>query len=123
MLVAGVVMTVMGLALGEGGRWHLSTSGLGALVYLIVFGSIVGYTSYAYALRHASATIVGTYAYVNPVVAVLLGWLILHEAVTVRTFAAMGLILGLGAVLMIQLAPARKAPAKVHTGEHQAARA
>jgi drug/metabolite transporter (DMT)-like permease len=121
MMVAGLVMTVMGFALGEGARWHLSSSGLGALVYLIIFGSIVGYTSYAYALRHTSATIVGTYAYVNPVVAVLLGWLILHEAVTLRTFAAMGLILG--AVLMIQLAPARKAPAKVHTGEHQAARA
>jgi drug/metabolite transporter (DMT)-like permease len=121
MLTAGLVMTAMGVALGEGSRWHLSTSGLGALVYLIVFGSIVGFTSYAYALRHASATIVGTYAYVNPVVAVLLGWLILHEAVTLRTWASMGLILG--AVLMIQLAPARRAPAKVHTGEHQAARA
>jgi drug/metabolite transporter (DMT)-like permease len=114
-------MTVIGLSIGEAGRWHLSASGLGALVYLITFGSIVGYTSYAYALRHASPTIVGTYAYVNPVVAVLLGWLILHEAVTVRTWASMGLILG--AVLMIQLAPARKAPVKVHTGEHQAARA
>ncbi len=121
MVVAGVVMTLLGLALGEAGDWRLTASGLGALVYLIIFGSIVGYTAYAYALRHASATIVGTYAYVNPVVAVLLGWLILHEAVTLRTFAAMGLILG--AVLMIQLAPARKAPVKVSTGEHQAARA
>src|SRR6185295_192567 len=67
--------------------------GLGALVYLIIFGSIVGYTSYAYALRHASATIVGTYAYVNPVIAVLLGWLLLHEPVSSRTFVAMGMIL------------------------------
>ncbi|MEZ0335808.1 MAG: EamA family transporter, partial [Gemmatimonadales bacterium] len=121
MFVAGLVMTLLGLALGESRQWHLSASGLGALAYLIVFGSIVGYTAYGYALRHASATLVGTYAYVNPVVAVLLGWLILHESVTLRTFAAMGLILG--AVLMIQLAPARKVPAKVHTGEHQAARA
>ena len=81
----------------------MAAASLAALAYLIVFGSIVGYTAYMYALRHASPTIVGTYAYVNPVVAVLLGWLILHESVTVRTFAAMGLILG--AVLMIQLAP------------------
>jgi drug/metabolite transporter (DMT)-like permease len=103
MLAGGAVITLLGLVLGEAGDWRLSTEGLGALVYLIVFGSIVGYTAYAYALRHASPTIVGTYAYVNPVVAVLLGWLILHEAVTLRTFAAMGLILG--AVLMIQLAP------------------
>ena len=64
--------------------------GLGALAYLIVFGSIVGFTAYAYALRHASATVVGTYAYVNPVVAVLLGWLILHEAITPRTIARDG---------------------------------
>ena len=103
MLAGGAVITLLGLLLGEAGDWRLTSDGLGALAYLIVFGSIVGYTAYAYALRHASPTIVGTYAYVNPVVAVLLGWLILNEAVTIRTFAAMGLILG--AVLMIQLAP------------------
>jgi drug/metabolite transporter (DMT)-like permease len=103
MLAGGAVITLLGLVLGEAGDWRLSTEGLGALVYLIVFGSIVGYTAYTYALRHASPTIVGTYAYVNPVVAVLLGWLILNESVTLRTFGAMGLILG--AVLMIQLAP------------------
>ncbi|MBA3522813.1 MAG: EamA family transporter [Gemmatimonadales bacterium] len=105
MLVGGAAITVLGLLLGEASAWRLSPSGLGALAYLVVFGSIIGYTAYAYALRHASATIVGTYAYVNPVVAVLLGWLILDEAVTLRTFAAMALILG--AVLMIQLAPKR----------------
>lgn len=103
MLAGGAVITLLGLLAGEAGRWQLSGAGLGALAYLIVFGSIVGYTAYAYALQHASPTIVGTYAYVNPVVAVLLGWLILSEAVTLRTFAAMGLILG--AVLMIQVAP------------------
>jgi drug/metabolite transporter (DMT)-like permease len=58
----------------------------------VVFGSILGYSAYAYALRHASATIVGTYAYVNPVIAVLLGWLILHEPVTGRTFLSMAMI-------------------------------
>ncbi|MGI9042333.1 MAG: EamA family transporter [Gemmatimonadales bacterium] len=109
MLVGGAAITVLGLLLGEASAWRLSPSGIGALAYLVVFGSIVGYTAYAYALRHASATIVGTYAYVNPVVAVLLGWLILDEAVTLRTFAAMALIVG--AVLMIQLAPKRAVPA------------
>jgi drug/metabolite transporter (DMT)-like permease len=59
----------------------------------VVFGSIVGYSAYSYALRHASATIVGTYAYVNPVIAVLLGALLLHEPVGARTFIAMGMIL------------------------------
>lgn len=103
MMAGGAVIVLLGLLLGEAGAWSLTPRGLGALAYLIVFGSIVGYTAYMYALRHASPTIVGTYAYVNPVVAVLLGWAVLHESVTVRTFAAMGLILG--AVLMIQLAP------------------
>jgi drug/metabolite transporter (DMT)-like permease len=103
MLAGGVVITLLGLVLGEVGEWRWSAGGLGALAYLVIFGSIVGFTAYAYALRHASATIVGTYAYVNPVVAVLLGWLILREDITARTIGAMVLILG--AVLMIQLAP------------------
>jgi drug/metabolite transporter (DMT)-like permease len=121
MFAGGVVITLLGFILGEAGEWRLSASGLGALAYLVVFGSIVGYTAYAYALRHASATIVGTYAYVNPVVAVLLGWLILDESVTLRTFAAMGLILG--AVLMIQIAPRSKVPVDSVPRERQAARA
>jgi drug/metabolite transporter (DMT)-like permease len=102
MAIGGGLLTALGLALGEGPAWHLEGAGLGAIAYLVVFGSIVGYTAYAYALEHASATIVGTYAYVNPVVAVLLGWLVLQEPVTARMLAAMGLILG--AVLWIQLA-------------------
>lgn len=112
MLAGGVVISLLGLLLGEAREWSWSGAGLGALAYLVVFGSIVGFTAYAYALRHASATIVGTYAYVNPVVAVLLGWLILREAITARTIGAMVLILG--AVLMIQLAPGAhgKSPAR-----------
>jgi len=66
----------------------------------VLFGSILSYSAYTYALRHASPTIVGTYAYVNPVIAVLLGWLILGEPVTARTFVAMALIVG--AVVWIQ---------------------
>ena len=121
MLAGGVVITLLGLVLGEAAQWRWSSAGIGALAYLIVFGSIVGFTAYAYALRHASATIVGTYAYVNPVVAVLLGWLILREAITARTIGAMVLILG--AVLMIQLAPGahgKVAPRpEMPTGEHK----
>jgi drug/metabolite transporter (DMT)-like permease len=101
MIVGGAVIIALGLVLGEGSAWRFETRPMLALGYLIVFGSIVGYTAYAYALRHASATVVGTYAYINPVVAVLLGWLVLREAITIRTIAAMFLILG--AVLMIQL--------------------
>jgi len=104
MIAGGVVVTLLGLGLGEAGRVHLTTRGLGALAYLVVFGSIVGYTAYAYALHHAPATIVGTYAYVNPLIAVLLGALLLREPVGPRTFLAMALILG--AVLWIQFSHA-----------------
>jgi drug/metabolite transporter (DMT)-like permease len=88
------------VALGEAASWRLTMTGALSMGYLALFGSIVGFTSYVYALKHAPATIVGTYAYVNPVIAVLLGWWILQEAVTGRTFVAMGLILG--AVVWIQ---------------------
>jgi len=55
--------------------------GVGAIAYLVVFGSLVGYTAYIWVLDNAPAAMVSTYAYVNPVVAVFLGWLILHERV------------------------------------------
>src|SRR5207245_54040 len=79
MIVGGTAVALVGTGLGEWRAWHLTPKGLGAIVYLVIFGSILGYTAYSYALRHASATIVGTYAYVNPVIAVLLGWLLLME--------------------------------------------
>jgi len=93
MIVGGGAVALVGTMLGEWASWHLSTRGIGAIVYLVIFGSILGYSAYSYALRHASATIVGTYAYVNPVIAVLLGWLLLHEPISSRTFIAMGMIL------------------------------
>ena len=100
MIAGGGAVVVLGSLLGEWPRWHMSARGAGAISYLVVFGSILGYSAYTYALRHTSPTIVGTYAYVNPVIAVLLGWLILAEPVTARTFLAMALILG--AVVWIQ---------------------
>ena len=102
MIAGGVVVVLLGLLVGEAGRVHLTPRGLAALGYLVVFGSIVGYTAYNYALHHANATVVGTYAYVNPLIAVLLGALVLGERVGARTVLAMGLILG--AVVWIQLA-------------------
>ena len=101
MLAGGTVVSLVGTALGEWGAWHLHARGALALGYLVVFGSIVGYSAFGYALRHAPATIVGTYAYVNPVIAVLLGWLLLRESITGRMVAAIALILA--AVVWIQL--------------------
>ncbi|MBA3659404.1 MAG: EamA family transporter, partial [Gemmatimonadales bacterium] len=115
MVTGGAVLIVAGLALGEAPAFHLTWTGVGALAYLTVFGSIIGYTAYAYALKNAPPTIVNTYAYVNPVVAVLLGSVALHEPITTRTVAAMVLILG--AVIWIQLAPgAEQRPASAEAG-------
>ncbi len=109
MLIGGAVIGLAGLLRGELVAWQLTGTGAAALGYLIVFGSIVGFTAYGYALRHASATVVGTYAYVNPVVAVLLGWMMLHEELSARKLVAMAIILG--AVVWIQrsVTPARSA--------------
>lgn len=110
MLAGGALLVVVGLLRSEAGAWQTTPTGLWSLAYLIVFGSIVGFTAYGYALRHASATVVGTYAYVNPVVAVLLGALLLNEELSGRKLVAMVVILL--AVLWIQrsVAPG-KAPA------------
>ena len=100
MIVGGAVVALAGSLLGEWRAWHLSARGAAAIAYLVVFGSILGYSAYVYALRHASPTVVGTYAYVNPVIAVFLGWLLLREPITGRTLVATSLILG--AVVWIQ---------------------
>ncbi|MDH3291809.1 MAG: EamA family transporter [Gemmatimonadota bacterium] len=94
MLAGGTVLALIGLLRGEAASLTLSAAGVGAVLYLIVFGSIVAFTSYVYLLRHASPTFVGTSVYVNTVVAVLLGWVVLDEHVSLRTFGAMAIILG-----------------------------
>ena len=109
MIVGGAVVALFGTAMGEWRSWHLTLRGAGAIAYLVVFGSILGYSAYAYALKHASATIVGTYAYVNPVIAVLLGWLLLSEPITTRTIVAMTLI----AVAVVWIQLSHKLPSPV----------
>ena len=94
MCFGGGVLLLVGALRGEFAAWSFSLPGLGAIAYLIVFGSIVGYTSYVYLLKCAQPALVGTTGYVNTVVAVLLGWAVLQEEVTVRTFVAMAVILG-----------------------------
>jgi drug/metabolite transporter (DMT)-like permease len=82
LLVAGSVVT------GEFGDAVWSTEALLAVVYLIVVGSFVGFTAYVWLLQVAPTSLVATYAYVNPIVAVLLGWLLLDEAITLRMVVA-----------------------------------
>ena len=98
-----IVLLLVGLVRGEVGRFHPGavtfSSGL-AVVYLIVMGSLAGFTAYAWLLRVARTSLVSTYAYVNPVVAVFLGWLILSEAITTRTLLA-GAIIVIGVALIV----------------------
>lgn len=109
MLVGGLALGVVGILRGELPRVHLEQvsleSALG-LAYLIVVGSWVAFSSYVWLLRVARTSLVATYAYVNPIVAVVLGWLILSEPVTVRTFIAGGVILA-GVALIVTAASAR----------------
>lgn len=79
MVITGLVMTSLGLALGDASRWHWSASGIAALLYLAVLGSCLAYGAYFWLVHQVTPAQLGTYAYVNPAVAVLLGWLILDE--------------------------------------------
>jgi drug/metabolite transporter (DMT)-like permease len=94
MLVAGAALTLVGSAAGEWGRIGFSARSLGALAYLVVFGSIVAYGSFIYAMQKLPLSIVSTYAYINPVIAIILGWMLLGEPLGWRVWAATAVILG-----------------------------
>ncbi|OGV01868.1 MAG: multidrug DMT transporter permease [Ignavibacteria bacterium RIFOXYB2_FULL_36_7] len=79
MIIAGVAQAVLGLLLGEAPEFNLTGNGLWAFVYLTLVGSIFGYGSYIYAISHLPLSFVSTYAYINPVIALFLGWLVLDE--------------------------------------------
>jgi drug/metabolite transporter (DMT)-like permease len=80
-LAAGVANFLFALLAGDFSRVVWTTRGVSAVMYLVVCGSWIGYTAYIWLLEHVPTSKVSTYAYVNPVVAVFLGWLILHEHV------------------------------------------
>ena len=111
MLAAGAILGVAGLARGE--RIHvLSTTSLVALGYLVVFGSLVAFTVYGWLLRHAPTPLLSTYAYVNPAVAVFLGWAFAGEHVGGREVAAGLVILSSVALLALAREP-REGPAPI----------
>ncbi len=93
MLIAGILQTLLGFALGEQDSFQLTQNGFFALAYLILFGSIIGYASYIYSVSNLPLSLVSTYAYINPVIALLLGWYFLDEPLTTTVFIAAGLIL------------------------------
>ncbi len=112
-LAGGIALWIGGFLTGEFHDFHLaaiSTRSWLAVAYLIVFGSGIGFTAYIYILKNSTAARVATYAFVNPVVALLLGWLFYSEQLTLRTFLAAAVILG--AVILVITAPHRVAEPK-----------
>ncbi|HEY4412555.1 MAG TPA: EamA family transporter [Gaiellaceae bacterium] len=113
MLTASVILFVISAAKGDLGHVHasaLSLTSVGSIAYLVGFGSILAYTAYGWLLRNAATPLLSTYAYVNPAVAVLLGWAFVGEHLGARELVA-GLVV-LASVALILVAR-RPAPAKV----------
>jgi drug/metabolite transporter (DMT)-like permease len=112
MICGGVLLTLAGLFMGEHHRFdasRISLLSIGAFVYLVIIGALVGYTAYIFLLRHCDPAKVATYAYVNPIVAVLLGALFADERLTARTVLAAGLIIG-SVALVITVQQTRPKP-------------
>jgi drug/metabolite transporter (DMT)-like permease len=109
-LCGGAALWITALFAGEMGRFHPAAAPLRAWMavgYLFVFGSCIGFTAYLYILKKSTAARVGTYAFVNPIVALIIGWLLGGEALTPRTLLAAAVILT--AVVLVITAPHRDA--------------
>jgi drug/metabolite transporter (DMT)-like permease len=112
--IAGAILCLMGVVAGEAPRWVWNPAALSALAYLIVFGSCFAFAAYIWLVHEVSPAVLGTYAYVNPLVAVVLGWWLLDEALGDLQVA--GMVITLAGVLLVTLPQARRAPVDVpHT--------
>lgn len=108
MLAGGALLALLGAATGEVGALRsgaVSFASLAGFAYLVVFGSLLGFTAYVWLLRTAPTSLVGTYAYVNPVVAVLLGTVLLDEALSWRMLAGGGVVLAAVVLLVTRPGP------------------
>lgn len=111
MAIGGALLFVVGLAWGE--RFtpgEYSASSWAAWGYLVVFGSVVAFSAYVWLLQAANISLVATYAYVNPLVAVLLGWLVLGEAVTTPIIAGGAVVIAAVMIVVSTERPQRKRP-------------
>jgi drug/metabolite transporter (DMT)-like permease len=117
MLAAGLLLGLTGSASGEIGRvdpGRITSGSLGALAYLVVFGSLGAFTAYGWLLRNVPTRVLATHAYVNPVVAVALGWVVLGEPITGATILA-GLLVLVSVVLLVGL-PERRPRQPIPSG-------
>jgi drug/metabolite transporter (DMT)-like permease len=102
MLAGGLIVGVIGVAIGELPRYHVNPRTFAALVYLTLLGSVVAYSAYVYALAKLRTSQTSLYAYVNPVIAVIAGWLILDEELTWSSIV--GMVIILAGVALVQTA-------------------
>ena len=111
MLVGGGGLLLVGLVSGESGQLQIdsfSTASVAALLYLVLFGSVLAYTAYTWLLQNTTVSRVSTYAYVNPLVAIFLGSLLLHESIDV--FIVLGALMIVAAVIVVIRTEATKTP-------------
>jgi drug/metabolite transporter (DMT)-like permease len=92
MFLGGVMMTATGLAIGEAERWHWSMPGLLSMAYLTVASSCLAYTAYSWLARNTTPAMVGTYSYVNPAIAAVLGWWFLSEQLGANQLVGMAVM-------------------------------
>jgi drug/metabolite transporter (DMT)-like permease len=92
MLLGGVMMTAIAFAKGEAALWQWSKPGLVAMGYLTLLSSCLAYTAFAWLARNTTPALVGTYSYVNPAIAALLGWWFLNERLGVNQLAGMAVM-------------------------------
>jgi len=112
MLCGSVWLLLAGIFSGEFGRLDLgaiTARSFGAWCYLVVFGSLIAFSTFTWLMKHSTPARVSTYAYVNPVVAVFLGWLVLHESVSPRIFIAAAIIIA-GVAIITVAKNKKKAP-------------
>jgi drug/metabolite transporter (DMT)-like permease len=113
MVIGGAILTLIGLAAGEAKELtadSLTPTAVFSFFYLLVVGSLVGFVAYNWLLGHVSPALVGTYAYVNPVVAILVGWLIGGETLSLWILGGVAIVLS--GVALVRIGGVRPAPVK-----------
>jgi drug/metabolite transporter (DMT)-like permease len=105
MLGGGAALLLVAVPHGDFAALHLAAipaRAWGAFVYLIAIGSLVGFSTFVWLMKHSTPARVSTYAYVNPIVAVFLGWLLLHEPIGPRTLVASAIIIAAVVIITVQ---------------------
>lgn len=113
MFIGGLIQSILGIISGEVGEFKFSMQGIIAIIYLIIFGSIVGFVAYAYALEKLPPSTFSMYVFINLVIAVLLGWIVLNERMDLIVVIATGMILsGVAIVMREKKGDAETSPSK-----------